>query len=353
MGESRHRDRRGPRRHHPLRRRLCGLGGDLLPGGRRVREWGVHAVRPLATGRAALVRNTRRRASRRPEHLRVWIGRALSLLPASASGHSDGARRARTGSIGREARPSPRSPEPWQRPAVDRTDAAIALVFFALAVSPAVATPLIPGTIVVVDVAAFGGNGGVIGVDPLTGAQTTISSGGNFILPVALTLDATGNILVADSDDFGGQGGIIRVDPVTGAKTTVSAGGFFDNPRGIALNTAGTIFIADSGSFFGGPGKVIRVDPVTGAQTVVSSGGNFEFSLALAIDAAGQILVADASAFGVFGGVIRVDPLTGVKTRFHRGAASTSRSGLRLGSRATFWLPMMVAPMIASYESIR
>ena len=87
MGESPHRDRLGPRRHHPLRRRLCGLSGDLLPGGRRVRERGVHAVRPLATGRAALVRNTRRRASRRPEHLRVWIGRALSLLPASASGH--------------------------------------------------------------------------------------------------------------------------------------------------------------------------------------------------------------------------------------------------------------------------
>ncbi len=122
MGESRHRDRRGPRRHHPLRRRLCGLGGDLLPGGWRVRERGVHAVRPLATSRAALVRNTRRRASRRPEHLRVWIGRALSLLPASASGHPDGARRARTGSIGREARTSPRSPEPWQRPAVDRHD---------------------------------------------------------------------------------------------------------------------------------------------------------------------------------------------------------------------------------------
>ncbi len=121
MGESRHRDRRGPRRHHPLRRRLCGLGGDLLPGGRRVRERGVHAVRPLATGHAALVRNTRRRASRRPEHLRVWIGRALSLLPASASGHPDGARRARTGSIEREARTSPRSPEPWQRPAVENS----------------------------------------------------------------------------------------------------------------------------------------------------------------------------------------------------------------------------------------
>ena len=93
MGESGCRNRRGPRRHHPLRRRLCRLGSDLLPSGRRVRERGVHAVRALAAGRAALVRSTRRCASRRPEYLRVWIGRTLNLLPARASGHPDGVRR--------------------------------------------------------------------------------------------------------------------------------------------------------------------------------------------------------------------------------------------------------------------
>jgi hypothetical protein len=244
--------------------------------------------------------------------------------------------------------------EPTRRTVLPRpfaTAAAIALVFFALAASPAVATTLIPGTIVVVDVAAFGGNGGVIGVDPQTGAQTTISSGGNFILPVALTLDAAGNILVADSDAFGGQGGIIRVDPVTGAQTTVSSGGFFDNPRGIALNTAGTIFIADSGSFFGGPGKVIRVDPVTGAQTVVSSGGNFVFPVDLVIDGQAKSSSRMVSVSSVVSfALIR---LRACKPRSHRGAASTSGSGLRLGSRATFWLPMMVAPVVASYESIR
>ena len=81
--------------------------------------------------------------------------------------------------------------EPTRRTALQRpfaTAAAIALVFFALAGSPAVATPLVPGTIVVVDVAAFGGNGGVIGVDPLTGAQTVVSSGGNFEFPLALEI---------------------------------------------------------------------------------------------------------------------------------------------------------------------
>src|SRR5215813_475629 len=89
MGTSGHRDRRGPRRHHPLRRRLCRLGSDLFPGGRRVRERGVHTVRPLATGRAPVVRSKRRRVPRRPEPLWVWIGRALSPLPASACGHAD------------------------------------------------------------------------------------------------------------------------------------------------------------------------------------------------------------------------------------------------------------------------
>jgi hypothetical protein len=51
---------------------------------------------------------------------------------------------------------------------------------------------------------------------------------------------APGDILVADRDAFGGPclngcGGVIRVNPVGGAQTTVSSGGSFVEPDGIAV----------------------------------------------------------------------------------------------------------------------
>jgi hypothetical protein len=75
------------------------------------------------------------------------------------------------------------------------------------------------------------GPGGVVRVNPTTGAQTTVSSGGNFVLPASLAIAANGDIFVVDQ----GANAVIRVDPVSGAQTVVSSGGFFDAPVGIAI----------------------------------------------------------------------------------------------------------------------
>ena len=193
--------------------------------------------------------------------------------------------------------------------------------------------PTASANILVVDLDAFGGGGGVIRVDPLTGARTTVSEnaspagGPAFVEPLAITIAANGDILVADQQAFADTGGgVIRVDPVTGARTTVSenaspAGGpSFVDPFGITLAANGDILVADQN--FGGPGNggVIRVDPVTGARTLVSENnsptGGPSFDAPFGIDTAsnGDILVADAGAFGGGGGVIRVNPVTGVRT---------------------------------------
>src|SRR5262249_2388462 len=122
--------------------------------------------------------------------------------------------------------------------------------------------------------------GMIIRVNPMTGAQTLVSSGGFFANPNYLALEATGNLVVADSDAFPlsgcntGCGAVIRVDPVTGAQTVVSSGGFFVNPVGIALEADGNILVGDPDAL-GGGGAIIRVNPATGAQTVISSGGAF------------------------------------------------------------------------------
>jgi len=130
----------------------------------------------------------------------------------------------------------------------------------------------------------------IISVDPNTGAKKIISSGGLFVTPIDLTIDANGDILVADLVELipgtPGIGRIIKVDPDTGAQTLISSGGIFVSPNGVAVATNGDIIVADFETF-GGTGKVIKVHPITGAQTIISSGGLF-------VDPAGIFIVPQA-----------------------------------------------------------
>lgn len=187
------------------------------------------------------------------------------------------------------------------------------------------------GDMLVVDPAAFAGaGGGVIRVNAVTGARTTLSensspSGGpSFVDPFGIALAANGDLLVADQNAFGGGGGVIRVDPVSGARTTVTENATppgapaFDAPWGIIEVANGDILIADAGAF-GGGGGVIRVNPATGARTTLSANGipaggpNFSDPIQLALAANGDVLVTD-SGLRDGGRVIRVDPATGART---------------------------------------
>ena len=169
------------------------------------------------------------------------------------------------------------------------------------------AVTLNAGDILVADFNAFGGSGGVIRVDPTTGAQTEVSSNQFFDFPRDITLDTSGNILVADAGAFDERGGVIRVDPTTGVQTEVSSGGSFINPNGITLDASGNIIVSDGGRPSGGS-ALFRVDPITGAQTTVSSG--FAPLSGNAVEASGDILVAE------LGDLTRVDPVTGEQTTF-------------------------------------
>jgi hypothetical protein len=194
------------------------------------------------------------------------------------------------------------------------------------------------GDLLVVDTQAFAGaGGGVIRVNPVTGARTTVSensspSGGpSFVDPFGIALAANGDILVADQNAFGGGGGVIRVDPVSGARTTVTQNAAppgppaFDAPWGIIEEANGSILVADAGAFAGG-GGVIRVDPATGARTTLSANGipsggpDFSDPIQLELAPNGDVLVTDSEAFGSGGGVIRVDPATGARTTVSENA---------------------------------
>jgi len=238
------------------------------------------------------------------------------------------------------------------------------------------AEKLHPGDLLVTET---GGGGMIIQVDPVTGAQEIISSGGSFVLPIDLVLDANGDIIVVDVDAFGGNGAIIRVDPNTGIQTTVSSGDTFRNPNGVAIDSNGDIFVTDLDGFEEPNGRITKVDPITGVQTVISSGGSFFIPAGIVIDDNDDILVADLNTvikvdsgsgaqetissdfdfnpldltldvngdiivstidLNIFGGgnLVRVDPLTGSQTTITSGGFIESLSGVTVDANGNFIL---------------
>ena len=208
------------------------------------------------------------------------------------------------------------------------------------------------GDLLVADQQAFSGaGGGVIRVNPVTGQRTTVSEnaspagGPAFVDPFALTLAANGDILVSDQNAFGGGGGVIRVDPVTGVRTTVtqngapSGGPSFDAPFGITTEASGSIVVADATL-----AALVRVDPATGARTVLSNNTTpagaptFDDPYGIARDASGDIIVGDGLAFNGTAGLIRTNPLTGARTAITQntapagGPSLVSPTGIALGS---------------------
>ncbi len=195
------------------------------------------------------------------------------------------------------------------------------------------------GSIVVADNGAVAGRGKVIRVDPVTGAQTIVSSGGLFVRPFDIAVEASGDLLVVDAF-ASARGGVIRVDPGTGTQTMLSIGEIQASTTplravGIALETDGHILVAEQGLAGGADGgRVVRVDRASGARTVVSSGGDFVSPIGIAVEAGGTIVVADANAFGSpddlvnDGGVIRVDSVTGTQTKVSSGGGFVSPRGI-------------------------
>lgn len=220
------------------------------------------------------------------------------------------------------------------------------LVFGAAAAAGA---GLYPGEPVVADASAFQGKcfegcGGVIAVNPSTGAETALSDNlmainaqSQFMgAPFTLALDPGGDIIVGETAGLGGScpssllcGGLVKVDPATGKQTLLSSNTmpinansqYFGQVNGVAINHAGQIFVSDWGGCMS-CGKVIEVNPTNGKETLISSntmpinaGSQFlQYPQGLTLDKNGTIYVADALAFGKGGGIVEVNPSTGKQT---------------------------------------
>ena len=177
--------------------------------------------------------------------------------------------------------------------------------------------------------------GSIIKVDPLSGAQTVISTGGSLVAPGGIAFDQNGDIILADLHALGGAcpvgcGGVIRIDRTTGAQTVISSGGNFHNPFGIVVESNGNLVVSEEGG--PNPGKILRVDPVTGVQQILSTASVFRDPQSLALDDQGYILVSEGSAGGggFNGSVVVVDPLTGSDSILSGGGLLVSPWGIAI-----------------------
>jgi hypothetical protein len=204
-------------------------------------------------------------------------------------------------------------------------------------------------------------------VDATTGVKTTITSGG-LLLPVhksiGVALAADGDIIVVHR-----LVGVIKINPITGVQTLLSSGGLFKDPWSVTVNkTTGDIFVADSGydqerPEINLPGRIIKVDPVTGAQTTVASGtactsfpagaacqnttsaGSYlSHPYGIAMDyttSPATLVVADMSSFNGKGAIIRIAPSTGTQTLLW--GPSTAVPAPVVAQTVPFGCPMGVA----------
>ena len=136
----------------------------------------------------------------------------------------------------------------------------------------------------------------LIRVDPTTGAQTVISSGGSFGDPRGVAVESSGNYLVSDPV----ANSVFRVTP-GGAQSTLTSGGFLDDPFDLVLGGAGTAYVSDPFD-----AQIIAINQSTGVQTVLSSGGNLTTPLGLEF-ANGFLYVAQNDT------ILRIDPTTGAQ----------------------------------------
>jgi sugar lactone lactonase YvrE len=204
----------------------------------------------------------------------------------------------------------------------------LSLLAVMLVSGPASAAPGDP--YVVYTANSFASGAVILRTDPASGSLTEVSRNGLqgtlFQRPYDLAVERDGNLVVADmgvpnSED----GAVIRVDPLTGRQSLVSSGGEFYDPVGIAVAPDGQLYVVDNKAR-DNAGAVIRVDPLTGAQTLVTERTDqddrdeLDLPFGIALEGDGDLVVANRVVPGLIpptcqplGKVVRVDPVTGVQ----------------------------------------
>lgn len=206
-------------------------------------------------------------------------------------------------------------------------------------------TGLNPGDLVVADFS----NERLIRVDPLTGTQTLVASGGTgagsldggpsglAILNGPLGQPTTGRIFVANQATSSGNTNPYAIvqfdwDGVTATSSNLTSGNFLQpgsvtlGPRDVAFDNNGNLISINRG-FGSGNRNLVRINPATGAQSLLATINTMSDPAAVAVDpGTGNIYVG-----GIDGVITRVDGVTFAQTVVGSGSVG---SGTALGQIA-------------------
>jgi len=212
-----------------------------------------------------------------------------------------------------------RNPIRFLNPQVALAHGAVCLFISALILSPVQAVTLAPGDLVVGESRS-----------PVLISVVNVQTGGKTVICSCTTLQTIRDVAVKGSEKIYAVGqlpnasyAVVAVDPATGAQTVVSSGGVFNSPTGIAVESSGSILVSDNSSTSPLAGSVIRVNPSNGQQTVISSGNRMTQTRGLTVGSTGQILVAATISFPAgqlplnkiqASGVLAIDSLNGEQT---------------------------------------
>ncbi len=181
----------------------------------------------------------------------------------------------------------------------------------------------------------------LIQIDPATGARTTLSQRGKLITPMRFAIEASGAIFVVNAEGANegcrlGCGNVIKIDPLSGAQIVVSSGGLFGMLHGLALELSGDLLVTST--YVDRAAAIIRVDPRTGAQSIVSSAGLLFNPIDLALDENGDILVTEDRNQEGASALLRINARTGEQSIIAKAGYLVAPFGIALAPRGEIWI---------------
>lgn len=178
------------------------------------------------------------------------------------------------------------------------------------------------------------GAGAIIAVNTATGAQRTAANG--YASGGAWICKALDGFLYVSQNP---NSRIVRLDPVTGYQTVISSGGLLVNIQGIACGPDGMLYVASYSTH-----SIVRVDPVTGAQGLVSQGDNLVWPLGVGAAPDSSIWVTgDLSHV-----IVRVDPVDGSQIPY-----SMTNMWAPEGILPTGPIDLPVPALLQSFDAVR
>ena len=89
----------------------------------------------------------------------------------------------------------------------------------------------------------------------------------------------TGIVVDAAGGGAPGLGNVVSINPNTGGQTLISTGGLLANTNGDSVDTSGDIFVSTFATARPSTqARILEINPSTGARSTVATGGSLDFA---------------------------------------------------------------------------